>query len=137
MSKQWELDRPVDCQYCRGQGHSANTPKIVLDDHQPQTGAPRGSVACRWCGYEISAPSLPEAIHKWRCFQEVIRLGYSVLNDKAEAETPEEGEKIVRWYGYLAYLKTWSRPRKDAIYYGESPLPFDDWLRSEGVTKDV
>lgn len=82
----WEMERPVDCQSCIGQGNHANTPRILVENNQDyQGGAPRGGVACRWCGYEVTAPSLSEAIHKWNRFQQLFSIAYTIQkNDNCE-----------------------------------------------------
>jgi len=86
----WVIERPADCQSCIAQGNHANTPVIILDTSTIQFENemdgeiyPQGSIRCRWCGIEITAPSLPESIAKWASFQEIIRVGYSTLNGEA------------------------------------------------------
>jgi len=79
----WEIPRPVDCQSCIGEGNHANTPRIIFQLGNYK-GIPRGSIVCRWCGIEITAPSLIEAVDKWHRIQELIRLGYSVIQSKEE-----------------------------------------------------
>lgn len=84
------IDRPVPCQSCNGQGHSGDiTPKVIIDTSSlDKVGYLSGSVKCGWCGIEISAPTVDEAIHKWGRIQEIIRLGYTVLNPGKESSPP-------------------------------------------------
>lgn len=90
------IDRPVQCQSCNAQGNSGDTtPKVIIDtSNLDKVGYLSGSVKCGWCGIEISAPTVDEAIHKWRSVQEIIRLGYSVINERGsndDRKTSEDG----------------------------------------------
>ena len=137
----WPLERPVNCESCIGQGHSGNTPKIFLEEMSPGN-APKGYVKCEWCGIAITAPTLPEAIHKWRCFQEIIRLGYSCLNDKKsiEKEALEKSPEQIKWEGYIEYLKIWISHHDRIIHVAgsDSPLSFEDWCISiKGIEQAI